>query len=130
MVLLGLDRFEYDVVGRLPERDIAILKLRDPKKLALLSGFGSSHDLKLGEPIIVGGNPGGRGIVFSQGTINSRTIEPSWPNVLVRSYWRNETTELSIDRRRTTGGRPDFIQFDATTNRGNSGAQWSTLKLH
>lgn len=121
VVLLGLERFEYDVVGRLPERDIAILKLRDPKKVSSVIRFGSSHDLKLGEPIIVGGNPGGRGIVFSQGTINSRTIEPSWPNILVRSYWRNETTELSIDRRRTTGGRPDFIQFDATTNRGNSG---------
>ena len=118
---MGLERFEYDVVGRLPERDIAILKLRDPKKVSSIVRLGSSHDLKLGEPIIVGGNPGGRGIVFSQGTINSRTIEPSWPNILVRSYWRNETAELSIDRRRTTGGRPDFIQFDATTNRGNSG---------
>ena len=121
VVLMGLERFEYDVVGRLPERDIAILKLRDTRKVSSVVRFGNSHDLKLGEPIIVGGNPGGRGIVFSQGTINSRTIEPSWPNILVRSYWRNETTELSIDRRRTTGGRPDFIQFDATTNRGNSG---------
>lgn len=79
--------------------DIAILKLRDPKKVSSVIRFGNSHDLKLGEPIIVGGNPGGRGIVFSQGTINSRAIEPSWPNILVRSYWRNETTELSIDRR-------------------------------
>ena len=121
VVLMGLERFEYDVVGRLPERDIAILKLRDPRKVSSVVRFGSSHDLKLGEPIIVGGNPGGRGIVFSQGTINAPTIEPSWPNILVKSYWRNETTELSIDRRRTTGGRPDFIQFDATTNRGNSG---------
>ncbi len=121
VVLMGLERFEYDVVGRLPERDIAILKLRNPRKVSSVVRFGSSHDLMLGEPIIVGGNPGGRGIVFSQGTINSRTIEPSWPNILVRSFWRNETTELSIDRRRTTGGRPDFIQFDATTNRGNSG---------
>ena len=121
VVLMGLERFEYDVVGRCPERDIAILKLRDPRKVSSVVRLGSSHDLKLGEPIIVGGNPGGRGIVFSQGTINSRTIEPSWPNILVRSYWRNETTELSIDRRRTTGGRHDFIQFDATTNRGNSG---------
>ncbi len=121
VVLIGLERFEYDVVGRLPERDVAILKLRDTKRVKSVVRFGTSDDLMLGEPIVVGGNPGGRGIVFSQGTINSRMIEPSWPNILIKSYWRNETAELSIDRRRTTGGRPDFIQFDATTNRGNSG---------
>jgi S1-C subfamily serine protease len=121
VVMFGLDRVEYETVGRMPERDIAILKLKDNSRISSFIPLGNSSDLLIGEPIVVGGNPSGRGIVFTQGNINAASIEPSWPNVLIKSYWRNETQESSIDRRRTTGGRPDFIQFDASSNRGNSG---------
>lgn len=40
---------------------------------------------------------------------------------MVKSYWQKETDDLQGKRERSTGGRPDFIQFDATTNKGNSG---------
>lgn len=121
VVLFGLHRAEYEIVGRVPERDLAVLKVSDLSHLKAAIRIGRSNDLHLGEPIIVGGNPGGRGIVYSQGIINSASIEPSWPNILVKSFWRNETDDLQGKRERSTGGRPDFIQFDATTNKGNSG---------
>ncbi len=121
IALFGLHRADYEIVGRVPERDLAVLKVNDTSKLERALRIGRSHDLQIGEPIIVGGNPGGRGIVYSQGIINSASIEPSWPNILMKSYWRKETDDLQGKRERSTGGRPDFIQFDATTNKGNSG---------
>jgi len=121
VALFGLHRAEYEIVGRVPERDLAVLKVNDISRLGAAIRMGRSNDLQIGEPIIVGGNPGGRGIVYSQGIINSASIEPSWPNILVKSFWRAETDDLLGKRERSTGGRPDFIQFDATTNRGNSG---------
>ena len=121
IVLFGLHRADYEIVGRVPERDLAILKISDTSRLKAAIRVGRSNDLQIGEPIIVGGNPGGRGIVYSQGIINSASIEPSWPNILVKSYWRKETDDLQGKRERSTGGRQDFIQFDATTNKGNSG---------
>lgn len=121
LALFGLHRAEYQIVGRVPERDLAVLKVSDLSALGVAIRLGRSNDLQLGEPIIVGGNPGGRGIVYSQGIINSASIEPSWPNILVKSFWRNQTDDLRGKRERSTGGRPDFIQFDATTNKGNSG---------
>ncbi len=121
VALFGLHRADYEVIGRVPERDLAVLKVADLSRLTSAIKIGRSNDLQLGEPIIVGGNPGGRGIVYSQGIINAASIEPSWPNVLVKSFWRKETDVFQEKRERSTGGRPDFIQFDATTNRGNSG---------
>ena len=116
LALFGLHRADYEIVGRVPERDLAVLKVSDLSALKTAIRIGRSNDLQLGEPIIVGGNPGGRGIVYSQGIINAASIEPSWPNILVKSFWRNETDDLLGKRERSTGGRPDFIQFDATTN--------------
>jgi S1-C subfamily serine protease len=121
VVLFGLERVEFETVGRVPERDLAVLKLKNVSRVKSVIPLGQSNDLMLGEPIVVGGNPSGRGIVFTQGHINAPSIEPSWPNVLIKSFWRNESQESAIDRRRSTGGRPDFIQFDASSNRGNSG---------
>ena len=121
VALFGLHRADYEIIGRVPERDLAILKVADLSRVKGAIKIGRSNDLQLGEPIIVGGNPGGRGIVYSQGIINAASIEPSWPNILVKSFWRKETDVFQEKRDRSTGGRPDFIQFDATTNRGNSG---------
>ncbi len=121
VALFGLHRADYEIVGRVPERDLAVLKVRDTSRLTSPIRIGRSNDIHIGEPIIVGGNPGGRGIVYSQGIINSASIEPSWPSILTKSFWKNETADLQGKRERSTGGRPDFIQFDATTNKGNSG---------
>jgi S1-C subfamily serine protease len=120
VALFGLERAPFSIVGRCPERDMAILKV-PPSFVRSVMPLGRSNDLKAGEPIIVAGNPAGRGIVFSQGIVTSPSIDPSWPNVLVKSYWRNEMQEAQERQQRSTGGRPDFIQFDASSNRGNSG---------
>ena len=119
-MLFGLERVPYRVVGRLPERDVAVLKV-DASHVKAVIALGRSHDLRAGEPILVGGNPSGRGIVFATGIVNSPSIDPSWPNILVKSYWRNEMEEAARKKLHSTGGRPDFIQFDASSNRGNSG---------
>lgn len=75
--LFGLHRADYEIVGRVPERDLAILEVSDTSRLKAAIRVDRSNDLQLGEPIIVGGNPGGRGIVYSQGNINSASIELS-----------------------------------------------------
>jgi S1-C subfamily serine protease len=119
IVLFGLDRVPYEIVGRVPEKDLAILKV-DSSRVSHVLPIGRSADLLPGEPVVVGGNPGGRGIVFSQGVVSAPLIDPSWPNVLVKSFWR-QVDEVQEIQRRSPGGRPTFIQFDATSNRGNSG---------
>ncbi len=120
VALFGLQRVPYEVVGRLPERDLAILKVSIPNEY-IFAPLGRSNDLKAGEPIIVGGNPAGRGVVFSLGIINAPSIDPSWPSILSKSYWRTDLDEAKYRQLKSTGGRPDFIQYDASTNRGNSG---------
>lgn len=127
VALFGLKRVPYEVVGRLPERDIAILRV-DAAEVTTALPLGRSHDLKAGEPIIVGGNPSGRGIVFSQGVVSAPSIDPTWPNLLAKSFWRGELDQVDDQRRRSTGGRPEYIQFDATSNRGNSGGPMINLE--
>ena len=98
---------EFRYVGSVPERDIAIVqaKLKEP---AMPIPLGRSHDVRNGEPIIAAGNPGGRGVVFSSGIVSSKGIMTDAGNVLVMSQFRGSKRDLAI-------------QFDAASNRGNSG---------
>jgi len=129
VVIFGLTRVPYKIIGRLPERDLALLKVDLPSSIAPIR-VGRSDDLRIGEPIIVGGNPGGRGLVFSQGTINAPSIDPTWPSLLAQTFFRDDAAEaaLAAERKRSTGGRPEFIQFDAMSNKGNSGG--ALLNFH
>jgi S1-C subfamily serine protease len=120
VVMRGLERVPFQVVGRVPERDVALLKI-DPTSVRGSLSLGRSDDIKTGEPILIAGNPAGRGLVFSQGIVNSPSIDPSWPNMLAKSFWRSETQIEEFQSKKSTGGRPDFVQFDAVSNRGNSG---------
>ncbi len=107
-VLLGDQTvLPYRVVGRLPEKDLAIIKVDSNEPLKSLP-LGYSEDLKAGEPVLVGGNPGGRGIVFSSGIVNAPAMLVDAPNALVMTYFIGDV-------------RDRFIQFDATSNAGNSG---------
>ena len=56
VVIFGLTRVPYKIVGRLPERDLALLKVNLPKPITPIP-LGRSHDLRAGEPIVGGGNP-------------------------------------------------------------------------
>lgn len=112
VALFGLTREPYRVVGRLPEKDLALLKVAAPTPRDFLV-LGRSSEVNDGEPVLAIGNPGGRGIVYSQGIVSCASMDPSWPSVLSQSYWRS-SLQQGI-------GRDDYIQFDAASNRGNSG---------
>lgn len=98
----------FDVVGRLPEKDIAIIKLRGVTGSLPHVPLGNSHDLMNGESVVVAGNPGGRGTTFTSGIVSAKHLVLSMPNALVYSQYK-------------TSRRDAFIQFDAASNRGNSG---------
>lgn len=100
-------RFKFVVVGRLPEKDIAVIRLLGLNSLPTLP-LGHSHDIMTGESVVVSGNPGGRGIVFTSGIVSSTRALLGAPNALVMSQFANSR-------------RDNFIQFDAASNRGNSG---------
>jgi serine protease Do len=96
----------FRTVGRVQEEDLALIKVDAPKPMVALP-LGRSDDLAPGEPILVGGNPGGRGVVFSAGIVRSPNVIPGM-SALTMSYYRDDT-------------RDRFIQFDAATNPGSSG---------
>jgi S1-C subfamily serine protease len=112
VVLFGLSREPYQVVGRLPEKDLAVLKVAAPQPRVSIP-LGRSAEVMDGETVLAIGNPGCRGIVYSQGIVSCASMDPSWPSVLAQSRWLNGA--------RPDSGRDDFIQFDAASNPGNSG---------
>ncbi len=98
----------FRVVGRVPESDIAIVQLLDIKTPMTIVPIGRSADLMNGETVVVAGNPGGRGTVYTSGIVSSKSVLEGGPNALVMTNYENSR-------------RDDFIQFDAASNRGNSG---------
>ena len=101
------DPINYSIVGRIPEKDLCLLRAKPPTAVKPLR-LGRSNDLVTGEPILCAGNPGGRGIVYSSGIISSPNFMLTAPNALVVHYLRHDV-------------RDRFIQFDAASNQGNSG---------
>ncbi|MCB1241481.1 MAG: trypsin-like peptidase domain-containing protein [Akkermansiaceae bacterium] len=97
----------YRLIGRVPEKDLAVILIPSPQPLPVLP-LGRSADLLAGEPVLVAGNPGGRGIVFSSGIVSSPSMLMNAPNALVMAHFANDV-------------RDRFIQFDAASNPGNSG---------
>ncbi len=98
----------FRVVGRLPERDLALVKLSGEHTWPD-SIVGRNNDLMNGETVVTAGNPGGRGIVFTAGIVSNKSMMTNAGNALVMSQFS------PID------GRDKYIQFDAASNPGNSG---------
>lgn len=98
----------FAVVGRLPEKDIAVVRLLDSRTSFPTIPLGHSHDVMKGESVVVAGNPGGRGVVFTSGIVSSNRLIISAPNALVMTQFPNSRRDV-------------FLQFDAASNRGNSG---------
>jgi S1-C subfamily serine protease len=96
----------FRTIGRLSEKDLALIKVDAPKPLVAVP-LGRSHDLLAGEPILIGGNPGARGIIFSAGIVSSPKVMMG-VSALAMSYYPDDS-------------RDRFIQFDAACNPGNSG---------
>ena len=102
----------FRVVGRAPEKDLAIIAVPVKEPLPALP-MGRSHDVLTGEPILVAGNPGGRGIVFSSGIVSSPRMMLDAPNALIMAQFPNDA-------------RDRFIQFDAASNAGPGADSTST----
>lgn len=101
-------RARFEVVSRYPESDIAIVKLLDVATPLPAIRIGRSAEVINGEPIVVAGNPGGRGLVFTAGIVSAKDVREGGPNAMVMSNYVNDR-------------RDRLIQFDAASNKGNSG---------
>ncbi|PHM39760.1 serine endoprotease [Xenorhabdus mauleonii] len=100
------DGREYSakLIGRDPQTDIALLELKDAKNLTAIK-FADSDQLRVGDYAVAIGNPFGLGQTVTSGIISA----------LGRSG-------LNLE------GLENFIQTDASINRGNSGGALINLK--
>ena len=96
-------RLEAEVIGRDAKTDIALLRI-DPggKKLAAV-GLGDSDGTRVGDWVLAIGNPFGLGGTVTAGIVSAR------------------------QRDINSGPYDDFIQTDASINRGNSGGPMFNL---
>ena len=103
-VILHNDKsFEAEVVGKDPKTDVALLKI-DPKNIDLKAvKFGNSNDLRVGDWVMAIGNPFGFGGTVTAGIVSARG-------------------------RNIGGSYDDYIQTDASINRGNSGGPLFDMK--
>ncbi len=89
-------RLEATVVGRDKKTDLALLRVKPKNNIAYVS-FGDSDSAKVGDWVVAIGNPFGLGGTVTAGIISARA------------------------RNINAGPYDDFIQTDASINRGNSG---------
>lgn len=96
--------YKASVVGVDDKTDIALLQI-DPKGAALQQvAFGDSDDLHVGDWILAIGNPFGLGGTVTAGIVSARSRDIN------------------------AGPYDDFIQTDASINRGNSGGPMFNMK--
>ena len=94
-----------EIVGRDEKTDIALLKVKaDPKHTLKAVSFGDSDAMRVGDWIVAIGNPFGLGGTVTAGIVSAR------------------------QRDINAGPYDDFIQTDASINRGNSGGPMFNLK--
>jgi serine protease DegQ len=90
-------KFAARIVGRDPESDVAVLRIKSPQALPAIT-FASSKSLNVGDVVLAIGNPFGVGQTVTMGIVSA----------LGRSHLGINTFE-------------NFIQTDAAINPGNSG---------
>ncbi len=96
-------RLEAQVVGRDVKTDIAVLKVEASKPLTFVS-FGDSDESRVGDWVLAIGNPFGLGGTVTAGIISAR------------------------GRDINAGPYDDFLQTDASINKGNSGGPTFNIK--
>ena len=97
VILADETEFKAEIVGRDPKTDIAVLRI-SPKETELVSvAFGNSDNLRVGDWVMAIGNPFGLGGTVTAGIVSARGRDIG------------------------SGPYDDFIQTDASINRGNSG---------
>lgn len=97
----------FRVAGRVPEYDIAMVKLETNKAWPHVI-VGRNDDLMNGETVITAGNPGGRGVIYTAGIVSNKKLFSNTASALAMTMFNNDS-------------RPSFIQFDAASNQGSSG---------
>ena len=103
VILQDDTRLEAKVVGRDPKIDIAILKVTPANGMSPVK-FGDSDATRVGDWVVAIGNPFGLGGTVTAGIISAR------------------------GRDINAGPYDDFLQTDASINRGNSGGPMFNLK--
>ena len=96
-------RLEAKVVGRDAKTDLALLRVKSSTPLPFVK-FGNSDTARVGDWVVAIGNPFGLGGTVTAGIISARA------------------------RNINAGPYDDFIQTDASINRGNSGGPMFNLK--
>ena len=96
VILTDGTRLAAKLIGNDPKTDIAVLRVKPEKPLPYVS-FGSSRKARVGDWVMAIGNPFGLGGSVTAGIISARA------------------------RNINAGPYDDFIQTDASINRGNSG---------
>jgi serine protease Do len=103
IVLQDDTKLEAEILGRDEKTDIALLKVEPTQALPFVR-FGNSDDLRVGDWVIAIGNPLGFGGTVTAGIVSAR------------------------GRDINSGPYDDFIQTDASINRGNSGGPLFNMK--
>jgi serine protease Do len=85
-----------DIVGKDTKTDLALLRIKTTKPLAAVK-FGNSDNMRVGDWVLAIGNPFGLGGTVTAGILSARAREIN------------------------AGPYDDFLQTDASINRGNSG---------
>ncbi len=96
VILHNGTRLKAKVVGRDSKTDLAVLQVKSKKKLSFVR-FGNSDKARVGDWVVAIGNPFGLGGTVTAGIISARA------------------------RNINAGPYDDFIQSDASINKGNSG---------
>jgi len=103
VILHDNTRLKAELVGRDQKTDLAVLKVKTDEKLKAVE-FGNSDKSRVGDWVVAIGNPFGLGGTVTAGIISAR------------------------GRDINSGPYDDFIQTDASINRGNSGGPMFNLK--
>ncbi len=103
VILQDNTRLTAELVGRDTKTDLAVLKVKSKKNLPSVS-FGNSDVARVGDWVVAIGNPFGLGGTVTAGIISARSRDIN------------------------SGPYDDFIQTDASINRGNSGGPMFNLK--
>ena len=102
VILKDKEEFNAEIVGRDPNTDLALIKVKAKRDFPVLK-FGDSDALKIGQWVVAIGNPFGLGHTVTAGIVSAKG--------------------------RVIGSGPydDFIQTDASINPGNSGGPLLSL---
>lgn len=96
-------KLKAEIIGRDAETDLALLRIKSPRKLTAVT-WGNSDHMRVGDWVLAVGNPFGLGGTVTSGIISAR------------------------QRNINAGRYDDFIQTDASINRGNSGGPMFNLR--